>query len=247
MKALVLGAGYATRLYPLTKERPKPLLPIGGVPILERICGKLQGIRDLDRIYLVTNHRFAGHYYSWLRDAKDQGRVTVPLEIFDDLTTSNDDRLGAIGDIEFVLRAAKVDDELLVVAGDNLFEFGLQDFVDFARPKGAGVCVKDVGRKELATLYGVVETDAGGRVLDFEEKPPSPASTLVSIGVYYYGRAHLGRFAEYLAEGQRKDAPGYFVQWIKDRIPLYAWRAPGTWYDIGDIDSYNQANEQYLK
>lgn len=246
MKALVLGAGYATRLYPLTRERPKPLLPIGGVPILQRLCEKLYAVAGLDRIYVVTNHRFVGHYYSWLRDYQDRRKPPVPIEIFDDLTTSNDDRLGAIGDIDFVVRAAKVDDDLLVLAGDNLFEFDLAEFAAYGKSKGVAVGVKDVGSRDLASLYGVIEADASGRVVDFEEKPPVPASTLVSIGVYFYSKASVPHFRQYLEEGQKKDAPGYFVQWLHPRVPLYAWRVTGDWYDIGDIDSYNRANESYL-
>ncbi|MBI4563584.1 MAG: nucleotidyltransferase family protein [Planctomycetes bacterium] len=247
MKALLLGAGYATRLYPLTRTRPKPLLPIGGVTILQRICDQILRIPTVDRIYLVTNHRFVSHYYTWLRDFQESRKPAVPIEIFDDLTTSNDDRLGAIGDIDFVLRHAKVDDDLLVIAGDNLFDFSLTEFVAFGQSKGAAVCVKDVESKELASLYGVVKVDANHRILDFEEKPPVPRATLVAVGVYFFGRKCLALFRQYIEEGQSKDQPGYFVQWLHQKIDLYAYAIPGSWYDIGDIDSYTKANELYLQ
>src|SRR5258706_1256543 len=246
MKALLLGAGYATRLYPLTRERPKPLLPIGGVSILERICEKLFKVPGLDRIFIVTNHRFAGHYYSWLRDFHG-GKPPIPIEIFDDLTTSNDDRLGAIGDIDFVIHHAKIDDDLMVIAGDNLFEFSLAEFVKFAKAKGSAVCIKDLKSKDLASLYGVVKVNKAGKIVDFEEKPPVPESTLIAIGVYYYGKPTLKLLRQYLEEGHKKDAPGDFVAWLHGQIELYAWPVKGEWYDIGDIDSYNKANEQYLK
>jgi glucose-1-phosphate thymidylyltransferase len=248
MKALLLGAGYATRLYPLTRERPKPLLPLGGVAIIQRICERIFPVPGVDRIYIVTNHRFAGHYYSWLREYEDRKKPPVPIEIFDDLTNSPDDRLGAIGDIDFVIRHAKVADDLLVIAGDNLFEFRLQDFTAFARRKrGSAVCVKDLGSGDRASLYGVVEVDAKGRIVDFEEKPPVPKSSLVAIGVYFYAKKHLPLFRQYLGEGNSRDAPGYYVAWLHQQIDLYAYPVEGEWYDIGDIDSYTKANELYLR
>jgi len=248
MKALLLGAGYATRLYPLTRERPKPLLPIGGVAILERICQKIFPVPGMDRIYVVTNHRFAGHYYRWLSEFQESNKPPVPIEIFDDLTNSPDDRLGAIGDIDFVIKHAAVDDDLLVVAGDNLFEFPLKAFTAFAkRKKSSAVCVKDLENRKLASLYGVVEVDKKGRIVDFEEKPPAPKSTLISIGVYYFAKEHLALFRQYLEEGQSRDAPGYFIQWLHQNVELYAHPVTGAWYDIGDIDSYTKANDLYLQ
>jgi glucose-1-phosphate thymidylyltransferase len=247
MKALLLGAGYATRLYPLTKDRPKPLLPVAGIPILTRICEKLFAVKELDRIYVVTNHRFAPHYYGWLRDYQNQRAHPVPVEIFDDLTTSPDDRLGAVGDIQFVVKNARVDDDLVVIAGDNLIEFSLPDFVAAARPKGTAVCVKDLKSTKLVSLYGAVTVDAAGKIVDFEEKPPRPKTTLVSIGVYHFARRHLPLFAEFLEAGTGKDAPGYYLQWLHRKIEVFGHVIDGDWYDIGDIDSYNQANEMMMK
>jgi len=246
MKALLLGAGYATRLYPLTKERPKPLLPVGGVPILQRIVGKLAGVKEIDTAYIVTNHRFVSHYYNWLRDFQAQKKTGPAIEIFDDLTTSNDDRLGAVGDIDFVIKHAKIDEDLLVVAGDNLFDFSMAEFLAFARPKKAAVALYDVKSKALASLYGIVTTAKDGRITDFEEKPPVPSATLACVGVYYFAKEHLGQIRQYLGEGQKRDAPGYYIEWLHARIPLYGWVMTGSWYDIGDIDSYTKANELYL-
>lgn len=245
MKCLLLGAGYATRLYPLTRERPKPLLPVGGVPIVERILGKVAAVKDVDRAYLVTNHRFVSHYYGWLRDYESRAKGAAPVEIFDDMTTSNDDRLGAIGDMDFVIRNAKIDDDLLVIAGDNLFEFELPAFLKFAAPKRAAVSLFDVKDRKLASLYGLVETDEDGQITDFDEKPPVPRSTLACIGVYFFGREHLPLLRQYLDEGRKPDAPGYYIQWLYRQVPLFGWVIPGGWYDIGDIDSYNKANELY--
>ncbi len=247
MKCLLLGAGYATRLYPLTKDRPKPLLPVAGVPILQRICEKLFPVKGLDTIYIVTNHRFAGHYYNWLRDYQNHRALPIPIEIFDDLTTSPDDRLGAIGDIQFVIRNAKIADDLMVVAGDNLIQFDLQDFVDDVRPRGTGVCVKDLKSKELVPLYGAVQLDTQGRIADFEEKPLKPRTTLISIGLYYFSRTHLPLFAQYLEGGHSKDAPGSYLEWLHAKIEVFGHVIDGEWFDIGDIDSYNKANEMMMK
>jgi glucose-1-phosphate thymidylyltransferase len=244
---LLLGAGYATRLYPLTKDRPKPLLPVAGVPILERICEQVLKVKTIGKIHVVTNHRFAAHYADWLRDYRSRRTLPVPVEIHDDLTETPDDRLGAIGDIQFVIRNAGIDGDLMVIAGDNLIQFSLQDFVAAAQPKGAAVCIKDLKENHLVSLYGVVEVNPQGRVTSFEEKPSSPRTTLISLGVYYFGKAHLPLFRQYLEEGHGKDAPGAYLQWLHKKIDLYGHLTGEEWYDIGDIDSYHMANERMMK
>ncbi len=247
MKGLLLGAGYATRLYPLTKDRPKPLLPLAGVPILQRICDRLLKVKAIDKIYLVTNHRFVGHYYNWLRDYQDQRALTSPIEIFDDMTTTPEDRLGAIGDIQFAIQNARIDDDLMVIAGDNLIQFDLQEFAAFAQSKGTSVCLKDLKSKKQVSLYGVVEIDDTGKIVDFEEKPPTPRTTLVSIGVYCFRKDHLPLFKRYLDEGRNRDAPGFYLQWLFGKIDVYGYVIDGEWFDIGDIDSYNMAHEMVMK
>ena len=249
MKCLLLGAGYATRLYPLTKERPKPLLPIGGIPMLQRIIEQVSEVPDMDRIYIVTNHRFAASYYNWLRDYTLQKQsLPVPIEIFDDLTTSNDDRLGAIGDMNFVVENGKIDDDLLVISGDNLFEFPLNDFLGFAREhKSSAICLHDLESRELVSLYGVVAKDDQNKVTDFEEKPSKPLSTLISMGVYFFTREHMPLLKRYLEEGHNADRPGNYVEWLYRQVDLYGYVISGRWFDIGDIDSYNTANELFLK
>jgi glucose-1-phosphate thymidylyltransferase len=247
MKCLLLGAGYATRLYPLTKDRPKPLLPVAGVPILQRICEQVFKVKGLDRIFVVSNHRFAGHYYNWLRDYQNHRALPVPVEIYDDLTQTPDDRLGAIGDIQFVIGNAKVEDDLLVIAGDNLIEFSLQDFVTFAQSKGTAAGLKDLKTREKVSLYGAVSVNKQGKIVAFEEKPPKPKTTLISIGVYYFAKAHLGLFREYLDAGHGKDRPGDYLQWLHEKIDVFGYVIEGSWFDIGDIDSYNAANEMMMK
>jgi glucose-1-phosphate thymidylyltransferase len=220
VKALILAAGYATRLRPLTDDFPKGLLPVGGRPIVDWIVDGIRraGIGD---IRLVTNARFARLFEDWAEG----------VTIVDDGTSTNETRLGAIGDIQF----AALDDDALVVAGDNLFDYELADFVEFWRMRdGSAVAVHDVGSKELAKKYGVIDVDASGRIVDFAEKPDEPASTLVATATYLYARAHLRLVDTYLAEGNPPDQPGHLVAWLHRREPVYAYRFDGGWYDVGD-------------
>lgn len=245
MKCLVLCAGYATRLYPLTKDRPKPLLPVGGIPLLQRIADRAAEIPGCDRLYVVTNHKFAPHFHDWLAVYKNAGGGRVPIDILDDGTHSNEDRLGAVGDIDYAIRQAGIDEDLLVLAGDNLFLFDLGELCRFARTRGIGIALKDVKDRDLAKLYGVVATDREGRVIWFEEKPIAPSSTLVSIGAYYYPRASLSLIRTYLQDGNRADQPGNLVAWLYPRVPVYGFVVPGQWYDIGDLASYREANRMF--
>lgn len=238
MKAVLLGAGYATRLYPLTKDRPKPLLPVAGRPMIEHILDSLSSIRDLDRVYVVSNHVFADRYRDWLSSY----RGTKKVEIFDDGTTSNENRLGAVGDIQFVIERARIQDDLLVVAGDNLFRFDVRDFVEFSRQKGAAVGLKDMGAADIRR-YSVVQLDAEGKIVDFEEKPANPRGSLISICLYLFPKRLVPMVKQYLDARHNPDAPGYFIEWLYRQTPCFGFVIPGPWFDIGDIDSYNQANE----
>jgi glucose-1-phosphate thymidylyltransferase len=223
MKALILAAGYATRLRPLTDAIPKQLLPVGGRPMVDLILDKIRET-DAAEVHLVTNARFAGDFGRWAQ--------RNDVHVHDDGTTTNEDRLGAIGDIQFV----GLDDDLLVIAGDNLFDFSLAEFVRFwlARPGSSCLAVHDVRDRELATQYGIVETDDSGRVVAFVEKPDDPPSTLAATATYLFARAHVRLVDEYLAAGNPPDQPGNFVGWLQAREPVYAYRFEGGWWDIGD-------------
>jgi glucose-1-phosphate thymidylyltransferase len=238
MKAVILAAGYATRLAPLTDSIAKQLLPVGGRPMLDWVCDKVDEVSD--DIHLVTNSRFADDFRRWA-----SGRDGV--SVHDDGTVSNDDRLGAIGDVAFVLERTGLDDDLLVIAGDNLFDFGLHGFAAFWELKGvaSAVAVYDCGNLELATHYGVVELGEDGRLLGFEEKPSEPASTLVATATYIYHREHLTLVARYLAEGNPPDQPGRLVAWLCRREPVYGYAVEGEWYDIGSPDQLLEADNRW--
>jgi glucose-1-phosphate thymidylyltransferase len=228
MKAIILAAGYATRLRPLTDTWAKELLPVGGRPIIDWILDGVRGVEDVDAVHVVTNARKAPGFLEWARDRD--------VVVHDDGTTSNEDRLGAIGDMEFVVEAAELDDDLLVIAGDNLFAYDLADFVDFWRGKGiaSAVAVRDVGSLELASQYGIVSLDDDARILDFVEKPADPPSTLAATATYLYHRDHARLIRAYLAAGQSRDQPGRFVAWLHRHAPVYGWRFDAPWYDIGN-------------
>jgi glucose-1-phosphate thymidylyltransferase len=240
MNALVLAAGYATRLRPLTDSVPKQLLPVGGRPMLDWIADKLDEIPGLDEIHLVTNARYAPDLAAW---AEGRGGVRV----HDDGTTSNDDRLGAIGDIRFVLERTRLaGDDLFVIAGDNLLDASLAEYVDWWRTKGAAsaVGVHDVGEPALARHYGVVELAKDERVVAFLEKPPDPPSTLAATATYVFHREHVALIESYLAEGNPTDQPGNFLAWLYARRPVYGYVLPGDWYDIGTPDQLLEADNR---
>lgn len=240
MKTIVLAAGYATRLFPLTLNQPKPLLEVGGRPMLDRVLESLAGV-GTERTYVVTNSKFAPHFGEW---AASRPGVTV----LDDGTTSEEDKLGAIGDIAFVLARAGIDDDLVVVAGDNLFSDDLSEFGGFCRERNAPVlAVYDVGDLAEMPKYNSIETDAQGRITYFEEKPASAKSTLAGIALYFYPRHVLPLIRQYVAEGNNPDQPGRLIQWLYPRTDVYTWPVPGTWYDIGSAETLREADEVFSR
>ena len=232
MKALILAAGYATRLRPLTDSIPKQLLPVGGRPMVDWILDRIEET-SAEEIHLVTNALFAEDFARWA-----EGKDVV---VHNDATTSNEDRLGAIGDIRFV----GLDDDLLVIAGDNLFDYSLDDYEAYWRARdGSCIAVFDVGDPELAKQYGIVDVDENDRVTDFIEKPENPATTLCATATYFYEREHVRLIATYLAEGNPPDQPGNYVAWLHRRAPVYAYRFEGDWYDIGDRNQLLEADNR---
>ena len=238
MNAIILAAGYATRLRPLTDTWAKELLPVGGRPIIDRIVEGLSAVDEIDAVHVVTNARKAPAFHEW---AEGRG-----VRVHDDGTTSNDDRLGAIGDMQFVIDTAGIDDDLVVIAGDNLFDFSLPDFVSFWRSKGraSAVAVRDVGSLELAAQYGIVALDGDARVTDFVEKPADPPSTLAATATYLFHREHAALIEGYLAAGQPADQPGRFVAWLQREEPVYGWVFDSTWYDIGNEEQLLEADNR---
>lgn len=241
MHAIVLAAGYATRLYPLTKDKPKPLLNVAGKPIIEHIMEKLGQIIDLDKIFIVTNDRFENHFSEWLKnfDAKN------PVEIINDGTSSNDDRLGALGDIHFAITNMEIDDDIIAIAGDNLFELSLADVHSlFKKIKSNVIVLHDVNDFELARHYGIVEV-SDDLVVNFEEKPVSPKSTLASTGIYMFPKKTIELIKKYIAQGNNPDKTGNFIEWLHKRDKVYTYITDKKWYDIGSFEQLEKADKHY--
>jgi len=247
MKIIILAAGYATRLYPLTLTQPKPLLPVAGKPMIDHVLDNLTPIPGIERVYIVTNAKFADHFQKWADDYRAR-KARVDFTIVNDGSTDDSNKLGAIGDLHLVLTREKVDDDIIVVAGDNLFSQSLEDFGKFARKRNAPIlAVYDVGNLEEIKKYNAITMDQDGRITFFEEKPKQPASTVTGIALYYYPRATLSQIKQYLADGNNPDQPGRLVQWMYPRAPFYTWRVPGIWYDIGSKEALDEANRVFAK
>jgi glucose-1-phosphate thymidylyltransferase len=239
MKTVILAAGYATRLYPLTENKPKCLLEVGGRTILDQLVAKIDKIKTCDEIILVTNAKFHGQLEAW----KKTSRSRLPIRVINDGTTSNDTRLGAIGDLGLAIREAKVQDDIVMLASDNLFDQDLDAFVDFARKKGVSTALYDIGDPmKAANKYGVFETAPDGKVLSIEEKPAQPRSSLIGMGVYYFPASTLPKVFEYLGGKDAKDAPGHYVRWLSERGGVFGFTFKGMWYDIGDLNALEEAN-----
>lgn len=248
MKALILAAGYATRLYPLTLTQPKPLLPVAGRPMVEYVLDNLSPVGGIDRVYVVTNAKFAGHFDSWSRTYRERHRSAFDFRVINDGSTDDSNKLGAIGDLHLVLEREKVDDDLVVVAGDNLFSEALSGFGEVCRRHQTPVLgIYDVGQLDLAKRYSAVEVDDSGRLLSFVEKPAHPTTTLVGIALYYYPKSCLPLIRQYVAEGNNPDQPGRLVQWMSGRVPFHTWQVPGVWYDIGSKETLEEANRIFAR
>ena len=246
MKCLIIAAGYATRLYPLTENFPKPLLKVGDKTILDWLIDDLDSTGLIDGYIVVTNHKFAPIFEVWAAAGRSGDRavsVMSPLPariaIIDDGTSSNETRLGAVRDIELGIRKCAVDDDLLVMAGDNLLSFSLKSFVDYFNEKKTS-CVMRYYEPELAKLRktGVAEIDRNGRIISMEEKPAEPKSHWCTPPFYIYRREDLPLVSEGIAAGCGVDAPGSFIAWLCGQTTVHAFEMPGPRYDIGNLESY---------
>ncbi|WP_238651459.1 nucleotidyltransferase family protein [Paenibacillus piscarius] len=238
MIALILAAGYATRLYPLTIDTPKPLLPVQGErTILDLLVARLEMLEDIAEILIVTNDRFFVAFEQW----RQEYRGRKPVRILNDGTTSPEGRLGAIGDIQYVLEQEQIEDDLLVLAGDNVLGFGLEGYLDYFRKVGKDcILVRTVDDPAELRRIGVAELDAQMRVVSLEEKPQQPRSNIGVFALYIYKRSTLPLFSRYLAEGGNPDAPSYFPEWLHSRRELRAYYTDGTIEDVGTPEAYGQ-------
>lgn len=253
IKLVVLAAGFATRLYPLTLTRPKPLLHVAhperdtGKPMIEHVLDNVACLPAIDRVYIVVNAQFAHLFDEWAR-GYSATQAHIEFTLVNDGVCEEAQRLGAIGDLDLVLRREAIDDDMIVVAGDNLFSEPLTGFAEFCRQKNGPVLgIYDVGDLEEIKKYNALTLDGEGRITFFEEKPVAPRSTLTGIALYYYPQHILPLIHQYIAEGNNPDQPGRLVQWLYPRVPFYTWRVPGVWFDIGCHETLAEANRLFSR
>ena len=240
MKCLILAAGYATRLYPLTENFPKPLLEVKGKTILDWLIEDIEEAGVVDEYVVISNHKFAHHFDAWA--AKKTEKITV----VDDGTTSNETRLGAVKDIQFAIDTLNIKDDVLVMAGDNLLDFSMTRFIDYALEKKTSCIMRYFEPSHQKLLKsGVVTLDENQKVLEMTEKSQTPATNWCVPAFYYYTAADAARIPEGIAAGCGVDAPGSYVAWLCKRSPIHAMEMPGSRYDIGNLESYTKIKEEY--
>ena len=246
MKAYLLAAGYATRMYPLTRDRPKPLLEVAGAPILSHMLGRVLALDDLSEVVVIANARFASVFEDWAAGID----APVPVQVLNDGSTREDDKLGAIGDLSFALsRVPVAGEDWLVAAGDNLLSFDLRSIqASFVAHRETLLSVRRVERPPTGTpsSYNDVTLDASGRVTRFEEKPLHPVSQLAAIALYFLPAAVADLLPRYLADGGNPDAPGHFIAWLVGKVPVHGMPLPGAWFDIGSLAGLAHAREHFI-
>ncbi len=239
MKCLILAAGYATRLYPLTENFPKPLLEVQGKPILDWLIDDMEASGAIDEYIVISNHKFAHHFEAW---AKKSSKITV----LDDGTESNETRLGAVKDIQFAIEKLGLQDDMLVIAGDNLLTFSLTTFIRYAQQKKASCTMRYYENNwDRLLKTGVVTVDETDRILRMTEKSPTPETHWACPAFYYYTREDAALVAKGIASGCGTDAPGSYLAWLCTQTPVYAMEMPGERYDIGNLETYEKAQTEY--
>ena len=240
MKCLILAAGYATRLYPLTENFPKPLLAVQGKTILDHLIEDIDTLGAVDEYVVISNHKFAHHFDAWAKDK------TQKITVVDDGTSSNETRLGAVRDIQFAIDTLDLDDDMLVIAGDNLLDFSLTRLITYAKSKGTS-CIMRYFEASEQRLHkcGVVEIDADDKILSMEEKPAQPKSHWCCPPFYYYTREDTRLVKVGIERGCGVDAPGSYIAWLSGEVTVHAMEMPGKRYDIGNLESYEAVQREY--
>lgn len=243
MKALILAAGYATRLYPLTENTPKPLLKVGGKPMMEHIMKKVEELDLIDEVLVVTNNKFHSNFEQWASSYQSPKKITI----VNDGTKSNDDRLGAIGDMHFAVQKHNVDDDLLVIAGDNLFDFSLVDFVAHFKDKQTStLAVRDLGDPALlAKKLGTVETNEASQIIGFEEKPKQPKTSLAATALYLFTKVDVQELKNLCENNKIPDASGEFIKHLMSKKTVHAFTFKENWYDIGSHEQLAEVRKLF--
>lgn len=241
MKILILAAGYGTRLYPLVQDTPKAFLDVKDKPLIAHIIDKIKMAPGLNEFLIVTNNKFFKPFDEWAK------RQAFNVRVINDKTDTPEQRLGSIGDIQFALNQYPFSDDLLVIGSDNLFNFNLEDFFQFAqsKKKAATIGLYDIKDITQAHQYGVVSVDKNKKIILFEEKPQKPKSTLIAMCFYYFPKDLVSFIPQYIKEGGKADRAGDYIKWIAEKHEAYGFTFSGKWYDIGSIESYNEAQKNF--
>ena len=243
MKALILAAGYGTRLASVIKDTPKPLIPVGDRPLIDYVVDKLQGIKSLTEIVVVSNNKFTPHFQKWAAT-----RSGLSIRVVNDGTNTPEERLGSVGDIRFVWQKESSLQDWLIIGGDNLFDGDLSRFIDYALSKSPAMTIGayDIKDIQAATKFGVIAINAEKKVISFQEKPKNPASSLITMCLYYFPQQTLEYLTEYLRESKAVDAAGSYIQWLSEKKNVYGFQFSGKWYDIGSFESLEDARAHFL-
>lgn len=243
MKIIILAAGYGTRLKKVAANTPKPLLPVKEQPLINHILERVEDLDDLTEIYVVTNNKFVSVFKEW----RDGLGSKVPITIVNDGTNTPEDRLGSIGDIDFVLKNQKPKEDVLVIGGDNLFNFNIEQFVDQAKrhKRSVSIGVYDIENLAESSKFGVVELNENGRVVNFVEKPDQPKSSLIAMCFYYLPAGSFDLIDQYLADVGKADRAGDYIHWLQKKGEVYGFKFSGKWYDIGSVESYHEAQNAF--
>lgn len=245
MKVIILAGGYAKRLWPLTKNKPKQLLSVGGRPIIEYIMENIETQKEIDKIVISTNKKFEEGFKQWLAEYKSTKDISLVIEP----TFSEKNKLGSVGALGYLIEEKNIiDEELMIIGGDNLFEFDLKDLIDYYREKdGDIVALYDLKSIQKARNYGVAMVDENNRIIDFIEKPKNPPSTLVSTACYILSPEGIRSVLTYLDKGENPDAIGFFIKWLIKRERVFGFIFSGRWFDIGSLESLREADFIYSK
>ena len=244
MKVLILAAGYGTRLYSLVKDKPKALLEINNKPLINYILDRIGNLSNLTEVFIVTNEKFYAVFQEW---ADQQPVLPYAITIINDDTKSPEDRLGSIGDIDFSIKQERIDDDLLVIGSDNLFDFNIDEYIEFAQSKVSSVSIGlyDINDWKSAVNFGIVLLGEDHKIVSFEEKPEKPKSTLAAMCFYYLPKNSLCMVEDYLVETGKSDKAGDYIRWLCQKNDVYGFKFIGKWYDIGSVEAYKEAQEKF--
>ena len=244
MKAIILAGGFARRLWPLTKNKAKPLLEVGGKPIIAHLLDKIEKVDEIEEVFISTNSRFEEQFKSFIKGFSAKKKLKLVIEP----ASGENEKLGSIGGLNYLINKEKINDDVIIIGGDNLFEFDINELIRFYnKKKQLVVGVYDIKDKALASEFGVVSIDEDKKIINFEEKPAKPKTTLISTAVYIYPRKVLRLVKEYLEQGNCPDKAGSFLAWLHKKMEVFAFVFSERWFDIGSLEALEQAREYYIK